>query len=113
MPALLASADIYVAATLSDGASISLLEAMASGLFPIVTDLPGNREWLTGDGDGPLNPGDDARLASRLEQAICDPSLRASAALLNRRTVEARGEREVNLARLGTIYDALRDRFGR
>ncbi len=38
--------DIYVSTSLSDSTSVSLLEAMASGLIPIVTDIPGNREWI-------------------------------------------------------------------
>jgi len=36
MPDLLAHADIYVSTSLYDGTSVSLLEAMASGAFPIV-----------------------------------------------------------------------------
>jgi glycosyltransferase involved in cell wall biosynthesis len=50
MPNLLSHADIYVSTSLHDGTSVSLLEAMAAGVFPVVTDIPGNREWIT-DGD--------------------------------------------------------------
>jgi glycosyltransferase involved in cell wall biosynthesis len=42
----LASADIYVSLSWSDGTSISLLEAMACGAFPILSDIPQNREWI-------------------------------------------------------------------
>jgi glycosyltransferase involved in cell wall biosynthesis len=38
--------DIYVSTSLSDSTSVSLLEAMALRLIPIVTDVPGNREWI-------------------------------------------------------------------
>jgi glycosyltransferase involved in cell wall biosynthesis len=37
MACLLGSADIYVSTSRSDGTSVSLLEAMASGAFPIIT----------------------------------------------------------------------------
>ena len=47
IPDYLRSADIYVSTSLSDGTSISLLEAMSCGAFPIVTDIPGNRFWIT------------------------------------------------------------------
>ena len=40
MPKLLSQADIYVSTSLYDGTSVSLLEAMGSGTFPIVTDIP-------------------------------------------------------------------------
>lgn len=40
------NSDIYVSTSLSDSTSVSLLEAMASGLIPIITDIPGNREWV-------------------------------------------------------------------
>lgn len=38
--------EIYISTSLSDSTSVSLLEAMALGLIPIVTDIPGNREWI-------------------------------------------------------------------
>lgn len=41
------SASIYVSIPTSDGTSISLLEAMAYGCIPIVSDLPANKEWIT------------------------------------------------------------------
>ncbi len=42
----LSKADIYVSASLSDSTSVSLLEAMALGLFPIVSDVKDNLEWI-------------------------------------------------------------------
>jgi len=41
----LAEADIYVSPVPEDGVSSSLLEAMAVGVFPIVTDIEANRYW--------------------------------------------------------------------
>ena len=37
---------IYVSIPNTDGTSISLLEALAYGCIPIVSDLPANREWI-------------------------------------------------------------------
>ncbi|MFQ6032266.1 MAG: glycosyltransferase [Candidatus Zixiibacteriota bacterium] len=48
--------DIYVSTSLSDSTSVSLLEAMALGLIPIVTDIPGNREWIEDKKNGFLFP---------------------------------------------------------
>src|SRR5208337_4734618 len=40
MPDLLSQSDIYVSTSLYDGTSVSLLEALACGAFPVVTDIP-------------------------------------------------------------------------
>jgi glycosyltransferase involved in cell wall biosynthesis len=60
LPRFYRSADLYVAATHSDGTSISLLEAMACGLPVLVSDIPGNREWVTPGVNGWLFPNGDA-----------------------------------------------------
>ena len=46
LPRYYRSADLYIAATHSDGTSISLLEAMACGLPVLISNIPGNREWM-------------------------------------------------------------------
>jgi len=50
--------DIYLSASLSDSSPASLIEAMAAGLYPVVADIPGVREWLDGR-NGILYPHDD------------------------------------------------------
>ena len=60
-------ADIYTSTSLSDSTSVSLLEAMASGLVPIVSDIPGNREWIEEGVNGFIFPaGDSQALAQRI-----------------------------------------------
>ncbi len=46
LPDFYHAADLYLSASHSDGSSVSLLEAMASGLPALVSDIPGNREWV-------------------------------------------------------------------
>ena len=53
---LFQKADLYVSTSLSDSTSVSLLEAMASGLLAVVTDIPGNREWIEDGKNGFLFP---------------------------------------------------------
>ncbi len=71
---LLQKTDIYVSTSISDSTSVSLLEAMACGCVPVVTDIPGNREWITDGENGYLFPaGDQAFLARLLKELIRRP----------------------------------------
>jgi len=61
--------DAFVLASRSEGTSMSLLEAMASGCSIIATDVGGNRALLGEDGAGRLVPSEDAAaLAAALAQ---------------------------------------------
>jgi glycosyltransferase involved in cell wall biosynthesis len=67
--------DIYVSTSLSDSTSVSLLEAMNFGLIPIVTDIPGNKEWIEDGKNGFLFPQSDHKaLAERIVLAISEPA---------------------------------------
>lgn len=71
LPPYYHQADLYVCASHSDGTSISLLEALASGCPVIVSDIPGNREWVTPGLQGWLFPdGDSKAMAQTILQAV-------------------------------------------
>jgi glycosyltransferase involved in cell wall biosynthesis len=65
LPRCYRSSDLYISASHSDGTSISLLEAMACGLPVLVSDIPGNREWVTPDLNGWLFPDGDMEALSK------------------------------------------------
>ena len=46
LPDYYQAADLYISTSYSDGSSISLLEALASGLPVLVSNIPGNQEWV-------------------------------------------------------------------
>jgi len=93
LPDVLAKADVYVSASKSDGTSLSLLEALSTGTFPVVSDIEANRPWVTHGETGLLFPmGDDAALADCLDRALGDEALRASAAPKLRRLAVERGD---------------------
>jgi glycosyltransferase involved in cell wall biosynthesis len=52
LPDYYRAADLYLSTSYSDGSSISLLEALACGLPVLVSDIPGNREWVVDKGAG-------------------------------------------------------------
>lgn len=82
-------ASIYLAIPCSDATSISLLEAMACGIFPIVSDIPANREWVTDGLNGILIPFDNPTvLAEKIVQALDDRNLRKRAAKINQEIIK-------------------------
>jgi glycosyltransferase involved in cell wall biosynthesis len=54
LPNYLAKCPLYISTPITEGASSSLMEAMASGCFPIVTDLPGNKSFIKNGKNGLL-----------------------------------------------------------
>jgi glycosyltransferase involved in cell wall biosynthesis len=100
----LQTSDIYVSASSSDGASSSLLEALACGLFPIVSAIPANTAWLE-DGVTALffDVGDERGLADALRRALSDEALRASARALNRARVADEGNIATNMGRMESL----------
>jgi glycosyltransferase involved in cell wall biosynthesis len=73
LPRYFRNADLYLSASHSDGTSISLLEAMACAKPVIVSDIPGNKEWVTPGVNGWLFPdGDEDSLAKSIERAMED-----------------------------------------
>jgi glycosyltransferase involved in cell wall biosynthesis len=87
---------------------MSLLEAMAAGIFPVVSDIPANRAWLNGDGDAEFFPvGDAPQLADRLQRVITNPTARAAASESLRQRVVAKCDRTTNMRRLAEAYENL------
>ena len=63
------AARVYVSFPESDGTSVSLLEAMSQGCFPVVSDLPANREWIV-DGLNGLVVAKTDDLSQAIERAM-------------------------------------------
>jgi L-malate glycosyltransferase len=103
------AADLYVSCALSDGTSISLLEAMAMRLPAVATNLPGNREWLTVGESGWLAPADASVFASAIIKAARSPrSLLDAMGKKNRSIVESRANWETNFPKLLAAYRRLK-----
>jgi glycosyltransferase involved in cell wall biosynthesis len=106
MPNLLAQADIYVSTSLHDGTSVSLLEALGSGAFPVVTDIPSNREWISDGENGFLVPTDEERvLAIRIIKAIRNRSLAEKARQKNLRLVTEKVLWPAIIEKIKRIYE--------
>ena len=105
---LLARAEVYLSASRSDSTSLSLLEAMAAGAVPVVSDIEGNREWVReGEGARLFACGDAAALARALEAALDDPAWADAARARNAAIVESRGDWTRNFARIEAAFESL------
>jgi glycosyltransferase involved in cell wall biosynthesis len=105
MPHLLGDSDIFVTASLSDGNNISLNEAIACGAFPVVSDIPANREWVINGQNGLIFPcGNFNSLAEKIIIALQQSELRCTAASKNWSIIEQRGSWIKNMNRIDKYY---------
>ena len=100
LPQILSRHAVYISASLFDGASLSLMEAMACGLFPVVSDIPANREWLEDDKTALLFPtGDSQCLGRHLASLPQREDMIREALGINRDVADARADRSKNMRR--------------
>lgn len=109
LPEYFRSADLYVSCVSNDGSSVSLLEAMASGLPVVVTDAPGNREWVAGGKNGWLAPaGDPEQFAEAFQEAVGSPPARLKRMrALNRQRAQKGADWNRNFPKLLRAYARL------
>lgn len=104
----LGRAEVFVSASRSDSTSQSLLEAMAAGAVPVVSDLEGNREWVSeGQGARLFRVGDAHGFATALQRVLEDSAWSGAARAWNAGVIAARGDWPTNLARIEDAFAAL------
>jgi glycosyltransferase involved in cell wall biosynthesis len=96
------AADIFVFPSRGEGCPNAVLEAMASGLPVVATDVAGNREVLGEDGNaGWLVPAEDpAALAEAVATLLGSPSMRREVAMAARERILER----FDIDRVGAQY---------
>jgi glycosyltransferase involved in cell wall biosynthesis len=106
LPRMYRSTDLYLSASHSDGTSISLLEAMACGRPALVSDIPGNREWITHGKNGWLfSDGDVDALAQAILDAVKKRDKLSEMGHAARKLVEQRADWEKNFQELLRAYE--------
>ncbi|MDD1671097.1 MAG: glycosyltransferase, partial [Methanomicrobiales archaeon] len=115
MPAYFHASDLYLSCSLTDGTSVSLLQAMACGLPVVVTDLPANREWVQEGRNGQVarvgEPEEYARAILRTMQATSSEKRRI--ARFNRKIIEERADWDKNILLLLATYNRIEDAHGK
>jgi len=106
LPRYYLMADLYVSASHSDGSSISLLEAMACGVPALVSDIPGNREWVIPEEHGWWFPDGDANaLGAAILRAIDQRQQLSHMGRAARRIAESRANWEMNFPQIQKAFD--------
>ncbi|MBI9043067.1 MAG: glycosyltransferase [Anaerolineaceae bacterium] len=99
------ASDLYVSASHSDGSSVSLMEALGCGMPVLVSDIPGNKEWISDGKEGWLFPDGNVKLlaekmlyASANRDQLCDIEINS------RNLAEQRADWDKNSAKLLDVY---------
>lgn len=106
VPRLLAAADFFVLTSRREGLALSLLEAMAHGLPPIVIDLAENVEAV-GDAGLRVSHGDDESLVAALRRLAENEGEREVLGELARRRVTNLFAAEPMIERTRSVYDGV------
>jgi glycosyltransferase involved in cell wall biosynthesis len=102
------SADLYISPSHVDGSSVSLLEALACGMPCLVSDIPGNKEWIEDGVNGWLfRDGDADDLAEKILAAMNQRGKLPEIGRASRRSAERRADWEKNAGALMKVYRSL------
>lgn len=105
---LLRAFDVFVLPSLAEGISNTILEAMASGLPVVATDVGGNGELVQAGETGYLVPRNDPdAMARALERYVDDQALRRAHGDSGRRRTEQRFSLDGMVDRYVQVYESL------
>jgi L-malate glycosyltransferase len=108
LPALYALADVMISVPNFDGTPRSVLETMACGAYPVVSDVAALHEWITDQENGlfveAIKPN---KVAEAILQALSSTEMRETARLKNREIVKSRADSEVWISKMESLYRML------
>jgi len=106
--------DIYISPSHVDGTSVTLLEALASGLPCLVSDIPGNKDWIEDGINGwTFRDGDVDDLAEKILFAIKNRKSFGRIGELARKTAEEKADWKKNFGKLLEAYEKVTSLRGR
>jgi glycosyltransferase involved in cell wall biosynthesis len=105
---ILRAVDLFVLPSLSEAASLTLLEAMSCQCPPVVTEVGGNPEHVTDGVEGRLVPrGDSVRMSEAIVDLLGSASLRRSMGLASRQRVIDAFDLNQAIERYAELYSTL------
>ncbi|MGD2162029.1 MAG: glycosyltransferase family 4 protein [Anaerolineales bacterium] len=110
LPDYYRASDLYLSASYSDGSSVSLLEAMGCGLPVLVSDIPGNCEWVeVGQNGWRFKTGDVESLVEGIRRSLEFKGELKQIGNAGRKVVEARADWHKNIPKLLEAYQIARE----
>jgi glycosyltransferase involved in cell wall biosynthesis len=107
--ALNRAADVAVSVPASDGTPVSVLEAMACGAVPVLSDLPSLREWVSDGREALLVPvGDPEAIVAAVVRLLRDEPLRRDMRARALELIAQRADARVWMAHAEELYETLR-----
>jgi glycosyltransferase involved in cell wall biosynthesis len=109
VPGWLQCADVYVSTSVSEGGmALSTIEAMASGVVPVVTDVGDNKHTIINWVNGFVCPvGDAELLATRIVTLLKEPEMRKMCGEANRKWVETSQDYNKCMEQMSNLYRGL------
>ena len=105
LPEYYHQADLYISPSHVDGSSVSLMEALASGLPCLVSDIPANKEWVVDGHNGWLFPdGDVDALEQKILLAVEQKETLSEMASASRTVAEQKADWQLNFLSLLEAY---------
>jgi glycosyltransferase involved in cell wall biosynthesis len=105
LPEYYRAADVYVSASYSDGSSVSLLESLACACPVLVSDIPGNLEWIEEGRQGWLfSTGNEEALSAAMQRAYEQRAHLAGMGQACRSLAESRANWDNNFQKLLVAY---------
>jgi glycosyltransferase involved in cell wall biosynthesis len=105
LPKLLQQSNYYISMPVTEGVSASLLEAMACNCYPVLSQIPGNKSWITHRENGSLIAVDDYKiLADEIIWSFENSEHRNNAVLKNRKFIEENANYAVNMKIIANKY---------
>ena len=99
IPVWMSAADVFVLPSLAEGQPTVIMEAMALGLPPIATDIPGTRELIRDGETGFLfSPRDTEGLAACIRRFIDQEDLKEKMGVRGRRYIQRNGLTSTHVA---------------
>ena len=103
VPSLLRGLHVFALPSITEGISNTILEAMATGLPVVATDVGGNGELVQPGVTGALVPARDPRAMAHALGTLLDEGVRTATG----RAARVRAETEFSLGRMVSRYEAL------
>lgn len=111
LPALYSIADVLVSIPSSDATPMSVLEGMACGVLPVVSDVPSLREWIVNGENGYIVPiKDPVATAAAIGRVLSGGDAAQAAGMRNRDLVVRRADHRISMRSMERHYSALLER---